>query len=167
MVCCSGKVKTDKPKNRLVRANKYFVMRIFISLIIRTIRKIYFIKPENHFVKPKNDNVQGCFLRQKTPFKCIWRDVVHYTFRQLNGMTFTPSGRVYAILPPVKTIKRSGSRNGTCFSPLLYSRTRRLISRRCSAPSSISRLPSLHSIKAYLPSSKCNTRSASRPYRSR
>lgn len=71
MVCCSGKVKTDKPKKRLVRANKYFVMRIFISLIIRTICRNYFVKPENHFVKPKNDDVQGCFLRQKTPFKCI------------------------------------------------------------------------------------------------
>ena len=71
MICCSGKVKTDKPKNRLVRANKYFVMRIFISLIIRAIRRNYFVKPENHFVKQKNDDVQGCFLRQKTPFKCI------------------------------------------------------------------------------------------------
>ena len=43
------------------------------------------------------------------------------SFKHPSGMIFTPSGRVYAILPPVSTIIKSGSRMGICFSFLLCS----------------------------------------------
>ena len=61
---------------------------------------------------------------------------------------------------------KSGSRMGICFSVVLCSCISLLSSSRCLAPSSISRLPSLHSIKAYRPSSRCSTISASKSYRS-
>lgn len=85
----------------------------------------------------------------------------HQSLRHASGMIFTPSGRVYAICPPVSTIRRSGSRIGICFSSVLCCRISSLNSSRWLAPSSISRLPSLHSMSAYLPSSRCRTISAS------
>ena len=86
-----------------------------------------------------------------------------YHFKHPNGMILTPSGRVYAYSPPVITISRSGSLSGTCFSFSLCSLIRRTISFKWVAPSSISLLPSLHSIRAYRPSSRCSTTSASSP----
>ena len=65
---------------------------------------------------------------------------------------------------PVITIFKSGNRIGTCFSALLYSPMSLSISIKCLAPSSISFCPNFTSIKAYLPSSRCNTASASNPY---
>ena len=47
---------------------------------------------------------------------------------------------------------------------LLYFLTKSLICKRCFAPSSISALPNLNSISAYLPSPMCNTASASKSY---
>ena len=79
---------------------------------------------------------------------------IYQSRKQPIGITFTPSSRVYAISPPVRTISKSGSRSLICFSVLFFSAMRRLISRRCFAPSYISRLPSLYSISAYLPSSR-------------
>lgn len=87
-------------------------------------------------------------------------------FRQPSGIIFTPSSLVYASSPPVKIMSRSGSLSFTCSSFLLNSLISLLISSRCEAPLSMSLLPSLHSIRAYLPLFWCRTMSASSPYRS-
>ena len=50
--------------------------------------------------------------------------------KQPIGMILTPSSRVYAISPPVRTISKSGSRSLICFSDLFFSATRCMISRR-------------------------------------
>ena len=60
---------------------------------------------------------------------------MYYSFKQPNGMILTPSGRVYAIFPPVRIIRRSGSRIGICFSFKLCSRMSFFNSRRWLAPS--------------------------------
>ena len=87
---------------------------------------------------------------------------VFYGLRQPIGTTCTPSARRVANLPPVRIINKSGSRIGFCFSVRLCSIISSFSCNKCFAPSSISLLPNLHSINAYLPSDKCNTTSASK-----
>ena len=53
------------------------------------------------------------------------------------GTILIPSSRVYAISPPVMTIRRSDSRRGTWVSLSLYFLIRRFISRRCIPLSSV------------------------------
>ena len=85
-----------------------------------------------------------------------------YGLRQPICTTCTPSARRVANLPPVRIINKSGSRIGFCFSVRLCSIISSFSCNKCFAPSSIALLPNLHSIKAYLPSDKCNTTSASK-----
>ena len=77
-------------------------------------------------------------------------------------MTLTPSSRVYAICPPVITAKKLGSSNS-----ILLFLTLSLINffnfNKFCAPLSISLFPNLNSIRAYLPSFKYITASASSP----
>ena len=88
----------------------------------------------------------------------------NHGLRHANGMTYTPSSRLMPYCVPLMTIFRSGSLKGTCSSFLLYSLISLSIYSKSAAPLSISLEPNLNSNKAYRPSFRCNTPSASNPY---